>query len=220
MAYFPFFINLKQKKCIIIGGGTVAFRKAMALLEFEADITVLAPDFVEEILALRDRLTLLQKEYQEEDLVDAFCVIAATNQPEINWAIARYCKDKGILINVVDEPELCSFFFPAYVKSGDITIGVTTSGKSPVMAGEIKKTIQDTLPDYYGDLVKTLGSYREMIKERIPFEKDRAAIFKELARIGIEQGGKLCLEDVEAVIKGLGGSCHNGENYSNWDQKK
>lgn len=213
MAYFPFFINLKHRKCFIIGGGMVAYRKVLAFLEFEADITVIAPEFCEEILILNDRLTLLRKKYQEEDLADAFCVIAATNQSEINRAISEYCRNHGILINVVDELDECSFLFPAYIKRGDISIGVTTSGKSPVMAGEIKRNIQDALPDYYGDLVETLGSYRELIKERIPSEKKRAAIFRELARIGVEQGGRISREAVEAVIKQLGGSCQNGEDY-------
>jgi uroporphyrin-III C-methyltransferase/precorrin-2 dehydrogenase/sirohydrochlorin ferrochelatase/precorrin-2 dehydrogenase/sirohydrochlorin ferrochelatase len=200
MAYFPFFVDIKHKKCCVIGGGVIAYRKIEALLEFEADITVISPFFCDEIYKLADKLHLINRTYLEKDIDDAFFVIAATDQPEVNSAVSKACIDRKILINAVDEMDKCSFLFPAYVKHGDISIGVTTSGKSPVLAGQIKRNIQDMLPDYYGSLVATLGEYREFIKNKVASVETRADIFKELARLGIEQDGRITQKDVEDVI--------------------
>lgn len=213
MAYFPFFINVKNKKCCIIGGGNVAYRKIEALLEFESDITVISPFVCDEILRLKDSLHIMFREYLEQDIEDAFFVIAATDDARVNSDISKACMRRNILVNVVDELEECSFLFPAYVKKGDISIGVTTSGKSPVMAGRIKKMIQASLPDYYEVLVNTLGGFRKLIKKEIASAKVRSNILKELAHIGIKNEGKVTLEDVNALIEKQGG--RNNRNEKN-----
>ncbi|SHO47699.1 precorrin-2 dehydrogenase/sirohydrochlorin ferrochelatase family protein [Anaerocolumna xylanovorans] len=200
MAYFPFFIDIKNKKCIIYGGGKVAYRKIEALLDFEADITVIAPVVSEEIAALEGRIHINIGEYGEKELEDAFFVIAATNNSAINEMIAKNCRDRKILVNVVDELSKCDFLFPAYIKKGSISIGVTTSGQSPVMAGHIRKTISDNLPDTYEALVETLGGYREYVKNNVSSESERADIMKELARLGLNNNGKLNGLDVQNVI--------------------
>lgn len=201
MAYFPFFVDLKDRECYIFGGGTVASRKVEALLEFEAKVTVIAPKVCDKIWQRKAEIEIQLREYNEEDLDRAFFVIAATDQSSVNARISEACEQRKILVNAVDQPENCSCLFPAYIRQGDITIGVTTSGKSPVMAGHIKKLIADQIPSYYEGLVQVLGSYRDLIKERIPTERVRARIFKKLANIGVEQEGKLAPEDVEIVIK-------------------
>lgn len=200
MAYFPFFIDIKDKSCIIFGGGLVAFRKITALLEFDADITVIAPFVCEEIEELRDRIKIRFGEYEEKEIEDAFFVIAATNNSNVNSKISKACREKKIMINVVDELSECDFLFPAYVKKGNISIGVTTSGNSPVMAGKIRKTIKENLPDYYDTLVDTLGGYRDYIKKVVLSDKKRSDIFKELAQIGIKNQGLVTSGDVEDVI--------------------
>lgn len=212
MAYFPFFINVKNKKCCIFGGGTVAYRKIEALLEFDADITVISPRICAEIQELKERLHVIVREYHEHDIEDAFFVIAATDDAKVNSDISKACMDRNILVNVVDELEECSFLFPAYVKKGDISIGVTTSGKSPVMAGWIKKMIQASLPDFYETLVNNLGGYRKIVKNQITSAQVRADIFKELAHLGMKNGGKVTLEDVEALIEKQGG-------HDKWNEK-
>lgn len=200
MAYFPFFIELKHKKCYIIGGGAIAYRKAEAMLEYEADVTVISPMICEEILLLGNNLHIIPRTYNEKDIEDAFMVIAATDNPEVNSAISKVCTEMNILVNVVDEIEKCNFLFPAYVKRGNISIGVTTSGKSPVIAGYIKKSIQENLPDYYEALVDNLGGYRDYVKQKVHSVEERSAIFKRLAKLGIDNGGKVTQEDVEFLI--------------------
>jgi siroheme synthase-like protein len=201
MAYFPFFIELKNKKCCIIGGGMVAFRKIEALLEFEADITIISPELCEEILPYENQLHIMLKAYDEGDIEDAFLVIAATDDREVNDRVALDCRKRNILVNTVDDIDNCSFLFPAYVKMGDITIGVTTSGKSPVMAGIIKKNIKDVLPDFYEIIVRRLGEYRDYVKKRVPSAEARAGIFQKMASIGIKNKGQLSREEVEDLIR-------------------
>lgn len=210
MAYFPFFVNIKNKKCYIFGGGMVAYRKVEALLEFEADITLISPKVCDEILNLKDKLQIIHRKYREEDIDDAFFVIAATDDQKVNSDISEACMKRNILVNVVDELKECSFLFPAYVKKGDISIGITTSGKSPVMAGRMKKMIQDILPDYYETLVDTLGGFRAIIKEKIASAKVRSEIFKELAHIGVKNAGKVTMDEVDTLIKKQGG--HDDRN--------
>jgi len=213
MAYFPFFINVKNKKCSIFGGGMVAYRKIEALLEFEANITVIAPFVCAEILEIKDRLNITPREYQEEDIEGSFFVIAATDDATVNSEISKACTGRNILVNVVDEMEECSFLFPAYVKKGDISIGISTSGKSPVMAGRIKKTIRASIPDFYETLVDTLGGYRDLVKKKIVHPKVRADIFKKLAELGIKNEGKVTPEDVDLLIEEQG-------NQGNRDEEK
>jgi precorrin-2 dehydrogenase / sirohydrochlorin ferrochelatase len=201
MAYFPFFVDLKDRECYIFGGGTVASRKVQSLLEFEAKVTVIAPKVCDEILQRKGEIEIWLREYREEDLEQAFFVIAATNQTLVNAQISKACEKRRILVNAVDQPENCSCLFPAYIKQGDITIGVTTSGKSPVIAGHIKKLIAAQLPSYYEQLVQVLGSYRDVVKQRVTTEKVRTRIFKKLANLGVEKEGKLLPEDVELLIK-------------------
>ncbi len=201
MAYFPFFIDIKKKKCCIIGGGRVAYRKAEAMLGFEAEITVIAPYICEELWELRDRLQIVNRPYAERDIEDAFIVIAATDDTEVNSSVSAICRRRNILVNVVDELEECGFLFPAYVRQGDITIGITTSGKSPVMAGHIRRTIRDLLPDYYEALIDTLGGYRDFIRKKVASAEVRAAIFKDLAYYGMQKEGRLTQEDVDTVLR-------------------
>lgn len=200
MAYFPFFIDIRNKECLVIGGGTVAYRKIAALLEFDAGITVIAPKVCQEVEALQDRIRLILREYRETDLKQVFMVIAATNDPLLNSTIAKACRERNILMNAVDELENCSFLFPAYIKQGEITVGVTTSGSSPLLAGYIKKILREAIPDYFEELVHILGKYRKLMKERIRDAKKRSAAIRELTEHGIRNGGLLTEEDMEDIL--------------------
>ncbi len=200
MAYFPFFVDVKDKKCCIIGGGIVALRKVEALLQFEADITVISPAICEELLRYGHVIQLINRAFVEHDLEGAWFVIAATNQPELNARIAWLCREKNILVNAVDEKENCDFLFPAFVKKGDISIGITTSGQSPVMAAHIKKQVSDQLPGYYEELAVTLGHLRVYVKGQVAKEHLRSEIFKELFETGRKQLGKITIQEVDRII--------------------
>lgn len=201
MAYFPFFVDLEGKRCLIAGGGCVAYRKVLVLLEYQPHITVIAPHICRELEALDRRITLERREFQEKDMKQADLVIAATSDQLVNRQISRLCKELRIPVNVVDVREECSFIFPALIKEKDITVGISTGGKSPTVARYLKQTFSDAIPDCLEELVEELGSYRDMVKCQVPSLKARTAIFKELARIGILNGGRLTEDQVKEVIR-------------------
>lgn len=214
MAYFPMFVDLKNQPCIVIGGGIVAYRKIKALLEFEAKVTAVALRFCDSILQL-EMLERKQKNYETTDIENAFLVIAATDDNILNERISRECRERKIPVNVVDKKEECSFIFPAYVKKGDITAGVTTSGKCPLISGKIKNKIDEVIPDYLEELVTYLGSIREDIKSTFEDEESRKRVISQLIELGCNKHGKIQDEDVKKIMEeekirfSLGGSCES-----------
>jgi siroheme synthase-like protein len=204
MAYFPMFIDLEGKKCTVAGGGSVAHRKVESLLKYEASVEVIAPDICEEIRSLSGDLHLAEREVRLEDLSDSFLVIAATDQRKVNQEISSYCRRHNIFVNVIDSKKECSFVFPATVKREKISIGVTTSGGSPVLSSTIRKSIEKAVPEYYGRLSVELGSWREELKERVASADLRKKMFRALTLRGIEQKGQLDRGDFEQIIKEIG----------------
>lgn len=176
MGYFPFFIELSGKKGVVIGGGKVAARKVKKLLEFGPGITVVAPQIGDSIWELKRQieerrdnpfhtgyLEIRQKTFQIEDLQQADFVIAATDQKEVNGQIAAYCRERRILVNAVDDRENCTFFFPALVKDGPLTVGISTDGKSPVAASWVRGQVAGSLPRGLGRIIDLLGQIRPKV---------------------------------------------------------
>lgn len=163
MSYFPIFIESKDKRCVIIGGGKVAYRKFEALMQYGFRITVIAPEFCDAFAKAEKNQSFerLQRNVVKKDLKDADLVIAATNQPNLNRKIVQVCKKHHILVNSVTNGEEGSFMFPALVKRGNISIGINTAGKSPVFCQYIKEKIQTVLPEWYGELNEQLGELRK-----------------------------------------------------------
>lgn len=163
MSYFPVFIESKDKRCVIIGGGKVAYRKFQTLVQYDFAITVIAPAFCD-AFAEEEKKTpfvLLQRKAKKKDLEGADLVIAATDQPELNRKIVQVCKKNYILVNSVTNGEEGNFMFPALVKRGNISVGINTAGKSPVFSQYIKEKIQAVLPEWYGELNEQLGELRK-----------------------------------------------------------
>jgi precorrin-2 dehydrogenase / sirohydrochlorin ferrochelatase len=178
MALFPLFVDLTGKSCVIIGGGGVAARKADALLEFGARITVVSPKVSEKLraYAVSGRLQLMQREYCEGDLDEAFLVIAATSDRQVNEQVYREAVRRNIPVNTVDNPEFCSFIFPALVKRGELVVGITTSGHYPALSAHIREEIEELFSPEYGKLVEVLKEFRL----KILMEVEEAEARKEL----------------------------------------
>lgn len=174
MPVFPIFVDLKNRKCIIVGGGDVASRKAETLLEFGASVTVISKDLNDGIAGLRSRyeFELKIKEYEEKDIVGAFLVIAATSDKEINEKVSNDALKNKLLVNIVDCPEKCSFIFPSVIKRNDLVVGISTSGTYPAMSKALRKRIGEMLPEVYGDILEILKEYRRKALKAIP---DRTA---------------------------------------------
>lgn len=219
MSYFPFMIELNNERCLIAGGGTVAYRKACSMLEFGAVVTVVSPEFCPELLELAeqmntsdkccaatsddtiyetvqsrsqdehgfqenqaDRLTLIKRCVQPQDIDGAFVVIMATDDEKVNHDMAELCRQQRILVNVVDVKADCGFYFPAIIKDKEVVISVSTGGQSPVLAGTIKRNIESHLGRSYGDIAERMGELREQVKAQIDGEEERKKAFQQMVR--------------------------------------
>jgi len=123
MAYFPFYIDIKDKKILVVGGGKVALRKVEKLLQFEPKITVVAPFICDEIRKLG--VSIIERKFIDSDIDNIFCAISATDDEVVNGHIFKLCSEKNILVNTVDDKDKCGFIFPALVNKNGITAGIT-----------------------------------------------------------------------------------------------
>ncbi|MCD7891476.1 MAG: bifunctional precorrin-2 dehydrogenase/sirohydrochlorin ferrochelatase [Ruminococcus sp.] len=174
---------------MVVGGGGVALRKIEKLLPFEPHITVIAPEICSEIQCL-DGIEIICRRFRDDDLERAFMAVLAACDNELNARIYELCRKKNILVNTVDDMEKCGFLFPALVKRGDITVGISTSGRSPVYAGCLRKKIDEMLDGRQAEIVEILGRYRPVIKDMFSSAESRKSAFVELL--------ELCLSGNEA----------------------
>ena len=170
---------------MVVGGGSVAERKVETLLEFGAEVIVIAPDLTPLLSALASSNSIrhLASSYQS-DLSDQsdpsdrpFLVFAATDDREVNKRVSADCQSRGILVNVVDDPELCTFFVPAIVQREDLIISISTSGKSPAMARWLRIRLEEALGPEYGQLAGILGDLRSEVKAKYRDPGDRNQAF-------------------------------------------
>ncbi|MEG0291156.1 MAG: precorrin-6A reductase [Anaerovoracaceae bacterium] len=142
--WFPFFLNIKGKNVLIVGGGNIALRRAKTLSNFDCNITVIGEKVIGELEEIKG-ITVVSKKYQNEDLAEADYVIAATDDEELNLQIGKESKKQGKMVNVVSHKENCDFYFPGVVIDGDVTIGITAQGNNHKLAKEITGKVKNLL---------------------------------------------------------------------------
>lgn len=167
-AYYPIFLNISGKRCVVVGGGQVALRKVRALLEHGANVAVISPSLCAELgqLAGSGEISVSHREYQSGDLKGAFVAIAATDDSETNLKIAEEARRKAVLVNVVDDAELSSFILPSYLRRGDVTLAVATAGRSPALARKIRTRLEKDFGDEYASLALLLDEVRAEVKRQ------------------------------------------------------
>jgi len=187
MRYYPIALKIKGRDCVVVGGGEVAERKARSLLAADAQVTVVAPQATPGLrqLAATGRIQWLQREVASGDLMGAAVVIVATDDPQRNLRVCRQARAQGALVNVVDDPAHCDFIAPAVVRRGSVTIAVSTGGKSPALAAEIRRRIEHTIGDEYGALADLLGEMRGRVRTAIPDAARRTAFWHSLAQMDL-----------------------------------
>lgn len=206
MAYFPFFMNMEELKGLIIGGGRVALRKVLHLLEYGAQLHVVTLEAHERLkeLAGEGRLRLSLRGCSQEDLMEADYVIAATSDAKLNQEISSFCREKKIPVNVVDVKEECSFLFPALVKEECITVGICTGGSSPYLARYLKEKIREAMPEGVGEMAEALGLWRPLVKELSTNQREREKIFIRMAETMMDESRiekQLTREEVLGIVK-------------------
>ena len=166
--YYPVFLNLAGKRCVILGGGTIAQGKIAALRDAGASITIISPQATDGIrrAAQRGQVTYLPREYAPGDLDGAFIAVAATNVWHVNRQIFEEAEARGVLLNVVDDPDQCTFIAPSIVRRDPITLAVSTGGASPALARKMRETLTDAPQLKWTDLAGALGRARRVIKEQ------------------------------------------------------
>lgn len=199
MAYFPIFTDISEKKCIIVGGGKVALRKVEALLRYDANVIVIAEQICDAIRALLPASSLFCRVAGREDIKNAALVVAATSSREANHQLYCWCREENIPVNVIDAPEECTFLFPAVVKRGDISIGINTGGKSPIISSRIRKDIESVVPDYYEAIADQLYALRLQLKRNVDQESERRRILKSVAAKAFELERPLTDEEISNI---------------------
>jgi len=166
--YYPIFLNLQGKKCVVVGGGTVALRKVITLLDCGADITVISPKPHAEMSKLfkNKAIQLIRRSYEPGDLGGATLSIAATHVKKINRKVAEEAKKKGILVNVVDDSEPSDFIIPSSFRRGDLSVAVSTSGRSPAFAKKIRAKLEKNIGIEYAYLLSLVAEIRSKIKKK------------------------------------------------------
>lgn len=148
MGYFPFFVDIAGRNGLIVGGGRVALHKLEKLLPYGARLTVVAPEITESMAqcAQENDICVIKRAFAPEDLTGMRFVIAASDDRGVNAEVGELCGEKGILVNVVDDKEACSFLFPSLVKAGKLGIGISTEGASPEIAASVRSQIACMIP--------------------------------------------------------------------------
>ncbi|MDP2729399.1 MAG: bifunctional precorrin-2 dehydrogenase/sirohydrochlorin ferrochelatase [Dehalococcoidales bacterium] len=166
--YFPLFLNVEGKKCLVVGGGQVALRKVKVLLEHGADVEVISPDLCAELVRLADggAIRAFCHEYREGDLANTLVTIAATDNEDTNRRVAAEARRRAVLVNVVDDAENSDFIFPSYLRRGDVTIAVSTAGRSPALARKLRTRLEETFGDEYASLALLIDEVRSEVKKQ------------------------------------------------------
>jgi siroheme synthase-like protein len=184
--YYPLFMDLAGRPCLVVGAGAVAARKACSLLDCGAIVTVVGVLPAAAFRALERRgVVLRERRFRASDVGRQALIIAATDDRAVNAAVAAAARRKGIPVNAVDDPENCSFIVPAVVTRGDITVAISTGGRSPAAARLVKERISEILGDEYAALVRLLGAHRGSMKDAVAGQATRARAWKRMLDAGV-----------------------------------
>ena len=175
MDFLPIFLNIRDKNCLVVGGGTTATRRIELLLQAHAKVHVVAPDLSNNLQTWleQDKLTYRQGQFEPKDLQQKCLVIAATNDKAVNATISTQARDYNIPVNVVDQPALCSFIVPSIIDRYPVQIAVSTGGASPVLARLLRAKLESVIPSAYGRLAEFMAHFRDKVKKSLSFEQRR-----------------------------------------------
>jgi len=206
MKHYPVFLDLKDRPCLVVGGGAVASRKVDNLLRSGCKVKVISPELSEALLLkYQDHEILVEKRnFLESDISNNFIIFAATDDAEINAKIARLAHLNNTLVNVADNPDLCSFIVPSVLDRSPVTIAVSTGGASPVLARQLRMKLETMIPSACGQLAAITEEYREQVKQQFPTSEQRKKFwesalkgpFAELVYAGQDASARQLLDDM------------------------
>lgn len=204
MKCYPVFLNIAGRRCVVVGGGTVAERKVLRLLTCGAQVTVVAPELTPGLDALwrEGKIEVKKEPYHPSVLNGAFLVIGATDQRDINEQIYHDGRPKNVLVNIVDDPQRCDFILPSLLERGDLCIAISTAGKSPALARKIRQQLSKVVGPEYGILLQIMGIIRECYRQSEPDSQKRLKTYRRLLSTDIlEEIRQRRWQKVEEIIK-------------------
>ncbi len=178
MRYYPIFIDMKDREVLVVGGGFVALQKIRTLIDSGAKVTIVTKELIAKKI-LDFNLPLEIREYREEDIHGKSIVVAATNDTKVNSLIYEHAKKYNVLLNAVDDKDNCDYYLGAISKCGDITVSVSTAGKSPIVAKKVRDKINNIFDDRYKELLEVYSEIRLRAYDELN-EDERKVFFKKL----------------------------------------
>jgi uroporphyrin-III C-methyltransferase / precorrin-2 dehydrogenase / sirohydrochlorin ferrochelatase len=182
MEFLPLFHNIRNRRCVVVGAGSIALRKLRPLLEAGAIVDIIAPDIDHRIkeLAKTNSLNIHKKYFENKDLNGAILVISATNAKEVNIQVSGHAQLLNIPVNVVDQPELCTVIFPSIVDRNPIMVAISSGGSAPVLTRMLRTKLEEIIPSGYGSLAKLAGKFRSLVKDKISDPNGRKAFWEDV----------------------------------------
>ncbi|RJQ84511.1 MAG: bifunctional precorrin-2 dehydrogenase/sirohydrochlorin ferrochelatase [Desulfobacteraceae bacterium] len=187
MRFYPICLDIKNRPCLVVGGGQVGTRKVKTLLTCGARVTVVSPEVTPELskLAARGRIGLKRRAYRSTDQEGVFLTIGATDDATLNHLIHRDAEQAGRLCNIADQPHLCNFVLPSVIQQGDLMIAISTSGKSPAFAKYLRRQMQTQFGPEYGILLDLMGTVRRRLLQNEHAPEAHKPLFERLIAEGL-----------------------------------
>ena len=199
MVCFPLFVDMNDKTVLVVGGGPVAARKARVLLDYGPRVLVCAPRFVPELEQLSGA-ELLRQPFVPDLLEGVSLAIAATDDRVLNRTVAQLCRKRAIPVNVADSREESTFLFPAVVRRGRLSVGISTGGASPAAAAHVRRTLEEQLPESLEPILDWLEDQRKKGKDTLPPSR-RRSWFSRLLSAALERGRPLTFQETETLLR-------------------
>jgi siroheme synthase, N-terminal domain len=189
MKYYPVNLDMTNKRCVVVGGGDIAERKVERLLECGAQVTVVSKSLTPVLKARKKtgQMDHIDRDYEDQALDGAFMVIGATDRNDVNERISKEAMARGLLVNIVDDPDRCNFILPSLVQQGDLSIAISTGGKSPALAKKLRKELEKQYGPEYQTLLVIMGILRKRILAGDQRAADNKAVFEDLVHSDILQ---------------------------------
>jgi precorrin-2 dehydrogenase/sirohydrochlorin ferrochelatase len=191
-SYYPMFVDLQGKCCLVVGGGEIATRKVQGLLDAEARVVVVSPALCATLttLAAQGVITHHARPFRSDDVLGCTLVIGATDRPDVNAAVCKAARAQDVWVNIVDTPEACDFIAPAIVRRGALQIAISTGGQSPTLAKRIRMQLEEAYGPEYGRLLEKLGRERQRIRHLIRDLNLRKAYYERLVEMALARLGR------------------------------
>ncbi|NIA20818.1 MAG: bifunctional precorrin-2 dehydrogenase/sirohydrochlorin ferrochelatase [Anaerolineaceae bacterium] len=206
-SYYPVFLDLADRACLVVGGGEVARRKVESLLAAGAKVGVISPQVCDGLRQLGG-VEFRMERYDPSALEGVMLVVAATDSAQTNARVFADCRARGVLCNVVDRPEWCDFIVPSVLRRGLLTVAVSTSGASPALAGRIRRQLEEQFDPPYGPYLEAIGNVRALIQSQVKDESQRAEIGRRLAADDVleaaRQGQQALAAKVAEILEQFG----------------